>query len=253
MAAQKKRDAFTQATVPLPPMTPCAGCGNDAQREDELFALVGENWFCRVCFRKGEGRSWPKPNIRIPIRDKEPGMLTVTATVEEVSEARERQRAQDASHAGRKHKDKASPRWTPEHGVRAMLAEVVVARVLRDKGLPARLMPINANGSPNPYDIEVNGQGIEVKGVEWTVPLKNVIEKPDQKFKPNIPVVFAEVRSDLREVRIVGWTTEKSFARLRADVPPVRVDPGTKWMSRDRLFDFEEMVEKLQPQTQGGK
>lgn len=61
----KRPNAFTQATIPLPPMTPCYGCGQDGDHDNKLFVLVeGGKWYCRRCFRKGPGHSWPGPTSR---------------------------------------------------------------------------------------------------------------------------------------------------------------------------------------------
>lgn len=69
MAAQKKRDAFTEARIPLPEMAPCYGCGKDGNHESEMFVLVeGSKWYCRACFRRGPGHGWPgrrEPNAGV--------------------------------------------------------------------------------------------------------------------------------------------------------------------------------------------
>lgn len=59
-----KPNAFASEAKPMPPMSPCAGCGKaEATREGELFILVGEKWCCDECFKKGPGKAWPRPMI----------------------------------------------------------------------------------------------------------------------------------------------------------------------------------------------
>lgn len=64
--AGKAQKGPQKADLHLPPMTPCGGCGRDAEHESELFILVGSQWVCRGCFHAGPGRSWPRPRPRRP-------------------------------------------------------------------------------------------------------------------------------------------------------------------------------------------
>jgi len=82
-----KKDAFTHAPEPLPPMTMCVGCQRGAEHEGELYALTDKGWMCRECFHKGPGRSWPR---------KAPGWLKAAARDKRTLNETPEQRADEA-------------------------------------------------------------------------------------------------------------------------------------------------------------